>query len=316
MPFLTRPLSIADRVDAVFLYIFVLSAAFLVFITVLMVYFTVRYSRKRNPTPVDIEGNLWLETTWTLVPLVLFLSMFYFGWTNFAYMRNPPRDAMVVEVTARQWAWNFKYPNGKRSNELYVALDRPVKLELHSQDVIHGFYIAAFRVKEDVVPGRNNFLWFSPTLLGTFDIQCTVICGVDHSKMLSKVHVLSVEDFKEWYFRDEDAPPPVKAQTAAAAVAGGEVVVPAVLREKNCLSCHSVDGSENVGVSFKGIFGQKQQVIVRGEQREAVVDEAYLERAIREPQTHQVKGYPPTMPVPSLTDDEVREVVAYVKALQ
>jgi cytochrome c oxidase subunit II len=215
MPFLTPPLSIADRVDNVFLYIFVLSVVFLVFITGLMVYFTVKYSRRRNPKPVDIEGNAWLEATWTLTPLVLFLSMFYFGWTNFAYMRNPPRDAMVIEVTGRQWAWSFKYPNNKRSEELYLALGRPVRLELRSQDVLHGFYIAAFRVKEDVVPGRQNFLWFAPTILGTFDIQCTVMCGVDHSKMLSKAHVLSEDDFRAWYFADEDAPQPGKVPVAA-----------------------------------------------------------------------------------------------------
>ena len=103
MPFLNPPLSIADRVDAVFLYIFILSVAFLIFITVLMVYFVIRYSRKRNPTPVDIEGNTPLEITWTVIPLVLFLTMFYFGWTSFSYMRNPPSDAMVIEVTARLW---------------------------------------------------------------------------------------------------------------------------------------------------------------------------------------------------------------------
>jgi cytochrome c oxidase subunit 2 len=315
MPFLTRPLSIADRVDAVFLYIFVLSAAFLVFITALMVYFTIKYSRKRNPKPVDIEGNPVLEATWTLVPLLLFLSMFYFGWTDFAYMRNPPRDAMVIEVTARQWAWNFKYPNGKRSDELYVALDRPVKVELHSQDVLHGFAIAAFRVKEDVVPGRNNFLWFTPTLLGTFDIQCTVMCGVDHSKMLSKVHVLSEADFKDWYFRDEDAPPPAKAQVAAPVVPGDTAAL-AVLQAKNCLACHSVDGSEKVGASFRGLFGRKQNVVAGGKPTEVVVDEAYLSESIRDPRTHQVEGYPPAMPAPSLTDDELRQVIAYVKALQ
>lgn len=315
MPFLTPPLSIADRVDSVFLYIFVLSVAFLVFITALMVYFTVKYSRKRNQTPVDIEGNAWLEATWTLTPLVLFLSMFYFGWTNYAYMRNPPRDAMVIEVTARQWAWSFTYPNGKRTDEMYVALNRPVKAELHSLDVLHGFYIAAFRVKEDVVPGRTNFLWFQPTLLGTFDIQCTVMCGMQHSYMLSKVHVLSEEDFKAWYFSDENAPKPVKVPAAAAPAAAGAPGF-AVLQQKNCLVCHSVDGSERVGVTFKGLFGKKEAVVAGGKEGEAVVDEAYLARAIREPRTHMVKGYPPTMPALSLTDDELKHVIAYVKDLR
>lgn len=314
MPFLNPPLSIADRVDDVFLYIFVLSVAFLVFITALMIYFTVRYSRKRNPNPVDIEGNAKLEIAWTLTPLVLFLSMFYFGWTNFSYMRNPPRDAMVVEATARQWAWSFTYPNGKHTDEMYVALNRPVKVELHSQDVLHGFYVAAFRVKSDVVPGKTNYVWFTPTLVGTFDIQCTVMCGLRHAYMLSKVHVLPEEDFKAWYFADENAPA-IEAK-AAAALGGAEPPIPAVLKDKQCLVCHSVDGSEKVGVTFKGLFGKRQSVRTDSKQIEVVADEPYLAKAIREPSTHKVEGYPPTMPAPSLTDSEIRQVVAYIKELK
>lgn len=315
MPFFSPPLSIAERVDSVFLYMFVLSAAFLVGITAVMVYFVVRYSRKRNPTPVDIEGNTWLEVTWTVVPLVLFLSMFYFGWTNFEYMRNAPRDAMVVDVTGRQWAWSFAYPNGKQADEMYVALDRPVKVNLHSADVLHGFYIAAFRVKADVVPGRTNYLWFTPTLLGTFDIQCTVMCGLHHTYMLSKVHVLPEEDFKAWYFSDEHAPEAVKAQAAPAAVSVSDAGF-ALLQENNCVVCHSVDGSEKVGSTFKGLFGKRETVRAGGTEMEVVADETYLSRAIREPGTHTVEGYPPTMPAPSLTDDEVDQVVAYIKALK
>ena len=315
MPFLTPPLSIAERVDSVFLYMFVLSVAFLIFITALMIYFTVRYSRKRNPNPEDIEGNTPLEVTWTVVPLLLFLTMFYYGWTNFEYMRNPPRDAMVIEVTARQWAWSFKYPDGRRTEELYVALNRPVKVELHSQDVLHGFYIAAFRVKADVVPGKTNFLWFVPTLLGTFDIQCTVMCGLDHSYMISKVHVLSEDDFKAWYFTDEDAPKPVKAEASAVPAGPGGPGL-ALLQQKNCIVCHSVDGSERVGASFKGLFGKMETVVAEGAEAEVFVDEAYLASAIREPRTHTVEGYPPNMPPITLTDDEIDQVIAYVKELR
>ena len=329
MPFLTPPFSIADRVDAVFLYIFVLCVAFLIFITSLMIYFVVRYSRGRNAAPVDIEGNTWLEITWTLVPLVLFLSMFYYGWTNFAYMRNPPRDAMVVEVIGRQWAWSFTYPNGKQVDEMYVALNRPVKVELHSQDVLHGFYIAAFRVKADVVPGKTNFLWFTPTILGTFDVQCTVMCGVHHSYMLSKVHVLPEEDFKAWYFADEHAPGPGQAATAAASVppgtaatspetapagAGGKGL--ALLEAKTCLACHTVDGTAKVGPTYKGLLGKKETVVAEGKEIEITVDEAYLKKSIRQPGAEVVKGYSPVMPVLPLTDDEVDEIIAYIKSLE
>lgn len=329
MPFLTPPFGIADRVDAVFLYIFVLCVAFLIFITSLMIYFVVRYSRKRNTVPVDIEGHTWLEITWTLVPLGLFLSMFYYGWTNFAYMRNPPRDAMVVEVSGRQWSWSFKYPNGKQTDEMYVAVDRPVKVELHSQDVLHGFYIPAFRVKADVVPGRTNFLWFTPTLLGSFDVQCTVMCGLHHSYMLSKVHVLSEDDFKQWYFGDESAPGPGQAEPAAAAAPPPGSAFPsetapvgaaskglALLEENACLACHSVDGSAKVGPTLKGLFGKKQVVVAEGKESEITVDAVYLKRAVREPGAEVVKGYPPAMPPVELTDEELDEIVAYIKSIE
>ena len=126
--------------------------------------------------------------------------MFYYGWTNYRYLREVPRDAMVIKVTARQWAWSFTYPNGRQTSELYVALGRPVRLDLKSLDVLHGFYVPAFRVKADVVPGKNNYTWFQPEQLGDFDIECTVMCGVNHSYMLSKVHVIPEADFSAWYF--------------------------------------------------------------------------------------------------------------------
>lgn len=339
MPFLEPSVSISDRVDSVFLLAFILSVIVLVGITFLMVYFVLKYSRKRNPQATDVEGNTPLEIGWTLATTVLFLVIFYFGWTNFRYMRNPPRDAMVVEATGRQWAWSFKYPNGKQAEEMYVAVDRPVKIELRSQDVLHGFYIPAFRVKADVVPGKTNFLWFTPTILGTFDVQCTVMCGLNHSYMLSKVHVLSEEAFKEWYFRDETAgegertaagstapaPAPDSAQvvevTATPSAASAAAVAVAtragliVVEEQACLVCHSVDGAEMVGPTFKGVFGRKQVVLAGGEEAEVVGDEAYLRRAIQDPNAEIVKGYPPSMPVNRLTDREIEDVIAYLKTL-
>lgn len=212
MPFSQQASSAAGKVDAVFIAIMALCVAFLIFITFLLVYFVIKYNRKRHPKGEDIEGNTWLEIIWTVTPAVLFLLMFYYGWTSFEYERNVPRDAMVVDVIARQWAYSFTYPNGKRTTELYLALNKPFKMELHSLDVIHGFYVPAFRIKEDVVPNKNNYTWFTPTMLGSFDIECTVICGVGHAKMLSKVVVVPVSDFEAWYFGDEDTPPPGQAK--------------------------------------------------------------------------------------------------------
>jgi cytochrome c oxidase subunit 2 len=182
----------------------VLSVIFLVGITSVMLYFVFKYNRKRHPKGKDIEGNFWLEIVWTATPAVLFLTMFYFGWTNYGYLRNVPRDAMEITVNARQWSWSFVYPNGKQTSELILALDKPVKLNLHSLDVIHGFYVPAFRIKEDVVPGKQNYTWFTPTQLGSFDILCTVICGVGHGNMVSKVRVVPLKEFEAWYFGEGD----------------------------------------------------------------------------------------------------------------
>jgi cytochrome c oxidase subunit 2 len=284
-------------------------------ITFLLIYFSVRYSRRRNPVPVDIEGNFWLEVGWTLTPLVLFLGMFYFGWTNFRYMRNAPADAMVIEVTARQWAWSFKYPNGKQTEDLYLALNRPFTFQLRSLDVIHGFYIPAFRIKEDVVPGKENHAWVQPSLLGAFDLQCTVICGPGHAKMLAKVYVVPEADFKAWYFGGEDAPLPNFAVPAKSA-GDRESAGLDVLQAKSCLDCHSTDGSPDVGPSFLGLFGSRTVLVSGSHEREAVVDEALLRRSIAQPGEEIVKGYPPTMPKVALTAGDLDQIVEYLESLR
>lgn len=317
MPLVPQASTAAGRVDNVFLFVLALCVVFLVLITFLLVYFTIKYSRKRHPKGEDIEGSTWLEITWTITPTILFLVMFYFGWTNFEYERSVPRDAMVIKVTARQWAWSFTYPNGKQTTDLYLALNKPVKAELHSLDVIHGFYIPAFRIKEDVVPNRSNYTWFNPTMLGTFDIECTVICGVNHANMLSKAIVVPVSDFEAWYFGDEDAqlPGQKRAETAPAAARASPVM--ALLNEKGCLTCHSVDGSVAVGPTFKGLYGQRETVKdSAGNERVITVDDAHLMKAIQNPGDEVTKGYPAAMPPIQLTPAELNEIIEYLKSLK
>jgi cytochrome c oxidase subunit II len=317
MPILPQASSAAGRVDAVFFFTVALCSVFLIFITLAMIYFAVKYNKKRHPRGEDIEGNTWLEFFWTAIPLVLFIVMFLYGWTNFSYMREVPREAMVIEVTGRQWAWSFKYPNGKRTSELFLAVDKPVKLELRSLDVIHGFFIPAFRIKEDVVPGKDNYTWFVPTQLGSYDIECTVICGVSHATMLSKAMVTPVSDFEKWYFGAEAAPPPggKKAGNPAATVSNQEAFN--ILIRKSCSACHSIDGSILLGPSLKGLYGKKE--IVRdanGKEKEVVVDEAYLERKITDPAAETAKGYPPAMPKTPMTAYEIKQTIAFIKSLK
>jgi cytochrome c oxidase subunit II len=317
MPIVPQASIAAGKVDAVFLLIAGICAFFLVLITFLMIYFVIKYNRKRHPRGVDIEGNNWLEVVWTVTPTVLFLIMFYYGWTYYDYMRSVPRDAMGIQVTARQWAYSFRYPNGKQTTDLYLALNKPARMNLHSLDVIHGFYIPAFRIKEDVVPGRNNYTWFTPDMLGTFDIECTVICGVNHANMLAKVTVVPVEEFERWYFGDETAPLPGQAKPLSESPPGPPNPALALLERKTCLTCHSLDGKVMVGPTFKGLYHSKE--VVRGpggKEHEAVVDDAVLARAIREPNVETVKGYPAAMPQIPLTEAEVNQVVEFIKNLK
>jgi len=321
MGWMTQASTSAQKADSVFLFVFALSVAFLVGITAVMIYFVIRYSKKRHPVASQIEGNTWLEITWTAIPLILFLTIFYYGWTNYSYMSNPPRDSMVVKVVGRQWAWSFQYPNGKQTTLLYAALGKPMKLEIRSADVIHGFFIPAFRLKMDAVPGRVNTTWFEPIQLGAYDIECTVICGASHSLMLSKVVIVSEEDFKAWYFGDENAPEPGQAALARAAQATkdeGRAEPPGlvVLRAKNCLACHSVDGKPMVGPTFKGLFGITETMVRGGVEHAARVDEALLKRSIQDPMAERVKGYPPTMPATPFTEQELADALEYLKSLQ
>ena len=294
--------NLAVGADRVFLFMVVVCAAFLVGITAVMIYFVIRYSRKRHPDAQDIPGHAGLEIAWIVIPLGLFMVMFYFGWTDYQKMRSPPLDAMSVKVIGRQWSWSFVYPSGKQNDELMVALNKPVKLELYSQDVIHGFYIPAFRIKEDVVPGKNNWLWFTPTKLGSFDIECTVICGERHSYMLSRVNVVPENEFVNWYFAPESASP---------AAIGLRTI-----KNKGCVACHALDGSRLVGPSFKGIYGKDVDVLRSGAQVTVKVDDDYLRRSILEPASDIVKGFPNSMPPQQATDEEIKDITAYIRSLQ
>lgn len=185
-------------VDFAFFFIIAVSVFFLVLITFLMIYFVFKYNRKRNPKAKNIHGNVPLEILWTVVPTILVLFMFYFGWIGYEEMSSIPKDAIVVDVTAQMWKFNFKYANGRVSDTLYVPVNKPVKVVLNSLDVNHAFYIPAFRVKKDVIPGRQNTSWFTATEEGSYTIFCAEYCGLNHSYMYTQVVAIPENNFNTW----------------------------------------------------------------------------------------------------------------------
>lgn len=192
-----RP-SIVNEVDFTFWLIMGISAVLLLIITVVMLYFVYRYSRKRNPVPSNIEGNTTLEIVWTVIPIILVLIMFFVSWSGFKNMRDVPKDAMIVQVTGQMWKWTFEYDNKKKSDTLYLPVNKDVKFELHSIDVIHSFYLPAFRVKEDAVPGRTNHYWIRTTEIGSFYAACAEYCGLNHSYMYAPIKVVDEETYLTW----------------------------------------------------------------------------------------------------------------------
>jgi cytochrome c oxidase subunit 2 len=188
----------AKDVDFAFLFTLVVSVFFLVLITGLMIYFVIKYNRKRNPKATNVHSNVVLEITWTVIPTILVLIMFWYGWVGYVDMSEAPENTLNVDVTAQMWKWTFKYENGKTTDSLYVPINQPVKLNLHSLDVNHAFYIPKFRIKKDVYPNQNRMVWFEANELGDFDIACAEYCGLNHSYMYNKVKVMPQQEFSVW----------------------------------------------------------------------------------------------------------------------
>jgi cytochrome c oxidase subunit 2 len=300
---------LSGSVDDIFFFIVGICVTLLTGVTGVMLYFVVRYSRKRNPDPEDVKDNLLLEIIWTVIPTLLVLVMFWVGWKGFQYMRTAPPDAMLVKVTGRMWTWSFEYENGKQSTILNVPVRRPVKLAITSADVLHSLFIPAYRIKEDAVPGRETRLWFLPDEVGSYDLFCTEYCGVGHSTMITKVAVMTQKDFDAWYKSEAPALP-----------AGAKKLIDgaALIKEKGCAACHSLDGTAKVGPTLKGVYGRKETVVTEGKEREITADETYLRRSLLEPQADVVKGFPPIMPSQkgALKDTEIDAIILYLKDLQ
>jgi cytochrome c oxidase subunit 2 len=297
--------NLARGVDITFIFILSFTVFFVIGISSFLIYTVIRFSRKREKNPRQFTGNVTLEIIWTVIPLIIVLAMFYIGLIGFTPMRNVPADAMPITAIGQMWRWEFDYGNNRISKDLVVPLDRNVRLNLVSKDVNHSLYIPAFRIKEDVVPGYNNYMWFKPILKGEFDIFCAEYCGLNHSGMLGKVVVLDSIDYNKWY---------AALITSSPAVEQPGLIL---LRNNNCLSCHSLDGSKIVGPSFEGLYGSKRQVLTdKGEITEEATDE-YIKRSITNPNAEIVKGFNKGLMQSYksiLSEDDIKNIIAYFKS--
>jgi len=302
-----------EGVDFAFLFILMIAGFFLVGLTIAIIIFLYRYNEKRHPKARQVKDSVALELTWTIIPLILVMGMFYYGYVGWIPMKSPPEEGIEVTANARMWSFNFRYENGRVSDKLYVPVDTAIIVNLNALDVLHSFYIPAFRIKEDMVPGLpNNRTWFQATKTGTFTIFCSEYCGLQHSYMISEVVVMEQDEFWEWY-EDPDAMVPVIPDDANLALLGRQVV------ERNgCLACHSLDGSTLIGPTFAGKFGETITVITGGQERQIVYDEEYVRRSIYDPDYDITLGFRPGQMLSyegEITEQEVDLIIEFLRSL-
>ncbi|MGC8792869.1 MAG: cytochrome c oxidase subunit II [Bryobacteraceae bacterium] len=297
----------ARQVDPLFMFLVGLSAFFFVLIAGLTGWFILRYRRgraaRRGQAPTH---NTALELTWSLIPLVLVVVIFFWGFHGYISAAVAPADALEIKVIGKRWLWQFEYPNGLRTvNDLRIPLGKPVKLVMISEDVIHSFYVPSFRIKQDVLPSRYTQLWFEAAEPGIHRLLCAEYCGRGHSDMLGTVQVLSQEEYQHWL--------------DGAGAEGEGIPLPELGRQiytqYGCETCHSLDGSRREGPSFKGIFGKP--VLLTGGQS-VVADENYIRESILNPQAKIVAGYQPVMPTFQglLNERQINALIEFIKELK
>ena len=302
--------TIADSYDQLFEFVHMSSLVLTIAVLAAIIYFIIKYRRKseNEVTPVITHNNA-LEITWSVIPLVLVLFIFGWGFQIFLNMTSPPDDAYEVQVTAQKWLWRFQYENGATSTgELHVPADRPVRLVMSSNDVIHSFFVPDYRIKQDVVPGRYTETWFNAPETGESIIFCTEYCGTDHSNMTGKVVVHEPEEFDTWLA--ENAGGGTKPSELTPAEWGEQLV-----KENACTSCHSVDGSQLTGPTWQGKFGSQEPL---ADGTSVTVDENYLRESILEPGAQIVEGYDNVMPPYQgvLSDEQINAIIEYIKTLK
>jgi cytochrome c oxidase subunit 2 len=303
MPFLPEEASsFARHVDHLYLFLIAITAFFSVLIGTLVVYFAIRYHRRApDEVATEVHENAVLEIVWTVIPLGLVLIMFYWGTRVYFRITRPPANAIEIYVTAKQWMWKIQHTDGHREmNELHVPVGMPVRLTMASEDVIHSFYVPAFRFKRDVVPGRFSAAWFEAVKPGKYHLFCAEYCGTRHSNMIGWVYAMTPADYQAWLSGGTPG--------ESLASAGAKRFV-----EHACNTCHG-DQPGARGPSLAGIFGK---VIHFSDGSSRIADEAYIRESIVNPQAKLVAGYPPIMPTfqGQISEEGLLQLTAYIKSL-
>ncbi|HTW22218.1 MAG TPA: cytochrome c oxidase subunit II [Candidatus Baltobacteraceae bacterium] len=294
--------SIAGDVDQLYYLLSAITIFFSVLIFSIIFYFMVKYRRRsEDEIPPETHTSMALELTWTIIPSLICVVLFV--WASALYVREsrPPANATEIFVIGKQWMWHLQHPEGPREiNELHVPVNVPVKITMTSQDVIHDFYVPAFRVKKDALPGRYTSLWFDPTEIGTYHLFCAQYCGTDHGEMIGWIYVMSAKDYAAWLAGGE--------KTESMAQQGERLFT-----QYGCIECH-VAGGGGRAPSLAGLYGQPEK-LASGETR--VVDEALIRQAILVPNSVHVPNYQPIMPTyqGQLNEEQILDLIAYVKSL-
>lgn len=306
---LPRPATeIAAEIDTLFYVLLWGSVIIFIALFIIGLIFVIKYKRtsQNQKAEKQITHNDAIEITWTVVPLIMVMVIFWWGYKDYLKLSLAPPNAMEIKVTGKKWFWAFEYPKDgiKLLNEFVVPVNTPIRLIMSSEDVIHSFYVPNFRIKRDVLPNRYTSVWFDAKDTGIYQVFCTEYCGDGHSEMLATLKVVSYAEYERWKQESgEDTSTPLPEL--------GEKLYVA----KACNTCHSVDGSNKVGPSWKGIFGSSR-ALANGDS--VKVDPNYLRESIVNPQAKVVKGYPPVMPAYAglLSDREIDAIIEYIKSLK
>ena len=298
--------TMAGPVDQLYWFITGVSGFFTILVASLIFFFAIRYRRRevRTERPAN-SGVLGLELTWTIIPFVIAMVMFVWGAQLFIAMKEPPPDALEVFAVGKRWMWKVQHLEGRREiNELHVPVGQPVQVTLTSEDVIHSFYIPAFRVKQDAVPGRYTKFWFEATKPGVYHLFCSEFCGSQHARMIGQVVAMEPADYQAWLSGT------VRGEPQLTMAEAGE----RAFAELGCASCH-MEGDSGRGPTLAGLAGS---VVEMSDGSRKVADAAYLREAILRPQASVRAGYQPIMPTFQglIGEDQVLELIAYIESLE